>query len=65
MARKASKTPDKSAANLVFEAKDNMVALPGQIFHSTQIPVCLWFVWKNERAGQCRAVPELELAQAA
>lgn len=65
MARKASKTPDKSAANLVFEAKDNMVGLPGQLFYSTQIPVCLWLVWKNERAGQCLAVSDLELALAA
>ena len=27
---------------------DCMVALPGQLFHSTQIPVCLWFSWKNK-----------------
>lgn len=24
------------------KAKNNMVALPGQLFYSTQIPVCLW-----------------------
>ncbi len=23
---------------------DCMVALPGQLFYSTQIPVCLWFI---------------------
>ena len=32
---------------------DCMVALPGQLFYSTQIPVCLWFLTKNKqgRAG--------------
>ncbi len=29
---------------------DCMVALPGQLFYSTQIPVCLWFVAKNKKA---------------
>jgi type I restriction enzyme M protein len=31
---------------------DCMVALPGQLFYSTQIPVCLWFLikWKAARA---------------
>ena len=27
---------------------DCMVALPGQLFYSTQIPVCLWFLSKNK-----------------
>lgn len=27
---------------------DCMVALPGQLFYSTQIPVCLWFLSKNQ-----------------
>ena len=31
---------------------DCMVALPGQLFYSTQIPVCLWFFGKNEPAGK-------------
>jgi hypothetical protein len=35
---------------VVSEAKDNMVALPGQFFYSTQIPVCLWFLSKNKNA---------------
>ena len=26
---------------------DCMIALPGQLFYTTQIPVCLWFVCKN------------------
>jgi type I restriction enzyme M protein len=30
---------------------DCMVALPGQLFYSTQIPVCLWFLRKSKAAG--------------
>src|SRR5437588_2603378 len=30
---------------------DCMVALPGQLLYSTQIPVCLWFLRKNKAAG--------------
>lgn len=29
---------------------DCMVALPGQLFYTTQIPVCLWFVTRNKEA---------------
>jgi type I restriction enzyme M protein len=29
---------------------DCMVALPGQLFYTTQIPVCLWFLTKNKKA---------------
>lgn len=31
---------------------DCMIALPGQLFYTTQIPVCLWFITKNKRAQQ-------------
>jgi len=34
---------------------DRMVALPGQLFYSTQIPVCLWFIAKNKGADAQRA----------
>jgi type I restriction enzyme M protein len=44
---------------------DCMVALPGQLFYSTQIPVCLWLLRKSEHGGKCRAASELELALAA
>ena len=27
---------------------DGMVALPGQLFYSTQIPVCLWFICRDK-----------------
>jgi len=30
---------------------DCMVALPGQLFYSTQIPACLWFLAKNKTGG--------------
>ena len=33
---------------------DCMVALPGQLFYSTQIPVCLWFIAKNKNADTKR-----------
>jgi type I restriction enzyme M protein len=31
-----------------------MVALPGQLFYSTQIPVCLWFLAKSKKNGRFR-----------
>jgi type I restriction enzyme M protein len=34
---------------------DCMVALPGQLFYSTQIPVCLWFLARDKRNGRFRA----------
>ncbi|MCL5734246.1 MAG: type I restriction-modification system subunit M [Actinobacteria bacterium] len=33
---------------------DCMVALPGQLFYSTQIPVCLWFLARNKHNGRFR-----------
>ena len=30
---------------------DCMIALPGQLFYTTQIPVCLWFLTKNKKAN--------------
>src|SRR5690606_30704398 len=30
---------------------DCMVALPGQLFYSTQIPVCLWFLSRDNKNG--------------
>lgn len=34
---------------------DCMVALPGQLFYSTQIPACLWFLARNKNpGGECR-----------
>ena len=33
---------------------DCMVALPGQLFYSTQIPACLWFLSRNRQGGKFR-----------
>jgi type I restriction enzyme M protein len=33
---------------------DCMVALPGQLFYATQIPVCLWFIARDRRNGRFR-----------
>lgn len=33
---------------------DCMIALPGQLFYSTQIPVCLWFVTRSKKNGKFR-----------
>ncbi|MCG8606948.1 type I restriction-modification system subunit M [bacterium] len=30
---------------------DCMIALPGQLFYTTQIPVCLWFLGRNKKNG--------------
>src|SRR3989440_10648452 len=31
---------------------DCMISLPGQLFYSTQIPVCLWFLARNKKNGR-------------
>lgn len=33
---------------------DCMIALPGQLFYTTQIPVCLWFISKNKHEDKAR-----------
>jgi type I restriction enzyme M protein len=41
--------------NLVEKDRvDCIVTLPGQLFYSTQIPVCLWFITKNKAAEGMR-----------
>ncbi len=49
---------------------DCMVALPGQLFHSTQIPVCLWFLARNknpkdwrDRRGQTLFIDAREMGE--
>jgi len=34
---------------------DCMIALPGQLFYTTPIPVCLWFITKNKKANKEKA----------
>lgn len=31
---------------------DCMIAMPGQLFYTTQIPVCLWFLARNKKNGK-------------
>ncbi len=40
----------------LIEAKlvDCMIALPGQLFYSTQIPACLWFLARDRKDGKFR-----------
>ncbi|WP_395718835.1 N-6 DNA methylase [Prosthecobacter sp.] len=52
--RDSAFTQSEAIPQVVSEAKDNMVALPGQLFYSTQIPVCLWFLAKNKAADAKR-----------
>ncbi|MFO0255906.1 MAG: type I restriction-modification system subunit M [Betaproteobacteria bacterium] len=39
-------------AMIEADAVDCMVALPGQLFYSTQIPACLWFMARNKNPGK-------------
>jgi len=34
---------------------DCMIALPGQLFYTTQIPVCLWFLTRSKKADAKRS----------
>ena len=41
----------------------SLTLFPGQLFYSTQIPVCLWFLAKTKNADAKRQnLPELGLA---
>jgi len=39
-------------AMIEADAVDCMVALPGQLFYSTQIPACLWFLTRKKNPGK-------------
>ncbi len=43
---------DIRKAMLEADVVDCMVALPGQLFYSTQIPACLWFLARDKTPGQ-------------
>jgi type I restriction enzyme M protein len=43
---------DIRKAMIEVDAVDCMVALPGQLFYSTQIPACLWFLARNKNPGK-------------
>jgi type I restriction enzyme M protein len=42
-------------AMIEADAVDCMVALPGQLFYSTQIPACLWFLARNKNPANGKA----------
>ncbi len=43
---------DIRKAMIEADAVDCMVALPGQLFYSTQIPACLWFLARDKSNGK-------------
>src|SRR5262249_49359885 len=45
----ASGEGDIRKAIIEADIVDCMVILPGQLFYSTQIPVCLWFISRNKQ----------------
>ncbi|MEY4979382.1 MAG: hypothetical protein RLZZ352_1652 [Pseudomonadota bacterium] len=47
---------DIRKAMLEADAVDCMVALPGQLFYSTQIPACLWFLARNKNPANGKKV---------
>jgi len=42
---------DIRQAMVEADVVDCMIALPGQLFYSTQIPACLWFLARNKNPG--------------
>ena len=42
---------DIRRALIEADVVDCMIALPGQLFYSTQIPACLWFLARNKNPG--------------
>ncbi len=54
MSSQQSGEGDIRKAMIEGEVIDCMIALPGQLFYSTQIPVCLWFLAKDKSNGIAR-----------
>ena len=51
MSSRQSGEGDVRRALIEADAVDCMIALPGQLFYSTQIPACLWFLTRNKNPG--------------
>ena len=51
-----STTSEGEIRKQIIEADmvDCMIAMPGQLFYTTQIPVCLWFVTRSKKADNKR-----------
>ena len=54
MSSQQSGEGDIRKAMVEADVVDCMVALPGQLFYSTQIPACLWFLSRNKANGGLR-----------
>jgi type I restriction enzyme M protein len=54
MSSNASGEGEIRKAIIEADLVDCMVALPGQLFYATQIPVCLWFLARNKKNGRFR-----------
>lgn len=54
MSSSTSGEGDIRRAMVEADAVDCMIALPGQLFYSTQIPACLWFLAKDKSNGSFR-----------
>src|SRR5207247_601783 len=52
----SSQSGDGEIRKSIIEADlvDCMVAMPGQLFYSTPIPVCLWFLARNKQDNRFR-----------
>ena len=55
MSSNQSSEGDIRRAIIEVDLVDCMVAMPGQLFYSTQIPVCLWFLAKNKKGGATKS----------
>ena len=51
MSSAQSREGDIRSAMVEGDVVDCMIALPGQLFYSTQIPACLWFLARNKNPG--------------
>ena len=54
MSSNQSREGDIRKSLIEADLVDCMVALPGQLFYSTQIPACLWFLSRNRLNGKYR-----------
>ena len=52
MSTSTSSEGDIRRAIIEADMIDCMIALPGQLFYTTQIPVCLWFVTRSKKADK-------------
>jgi type I restriction enzyme M protein len=54
MSTSTSSEGDIRQAMIEADMVDCMIAMPGQLFYTTQIPVCLWFVTRSKKADNER-----------